>query len=475
MKQEIEITLEDIENEELVQIPKRKSILTGKYLKKPKKSYRIAMITDFFYPSVGGVETHIFQLSQCLIKRGHKVIVITHQYGDRNGIRFMTNGLKVYYIPKLRAPDKSSFPTVWNNTPILRDIFLRERIMIVHGHQEISVLAHEGVLNARELGIKAVFTEHSLFGFNEIHYILVNKGLMYSLLDGVHLICVSNTTKENAVLRTALSPYLVSVIPNATDFSRFTPDPTQSDPNWITIVSITRLMYRKGVDLMVDLIPIVCRAVPNVRFIIGGDGPKRVFIEMMIEKYDLQDRVKLLGFVKHENVPKVLVQGNIFLNTSLTESFCIAILEAVSCGLYVVATKVGGVPEVLPNYMISFAKPNPEELAQKLIEATEKCKDVDPYFFHKEVREMYDWHDIAERTEKVYDDMMLQPERPLFEKLRYHSRGGTWGALLNKLIFMLRLIWLFILEVCFPREQIHYAVDFPTDKFLKMKKKKLNN
>lgn len=53
------------------------------------------------------------------------------------------------------------------------------------------------------------------------------------------------------------------------------------------------------------------------------------------------------------------MEGSIFLNTSLTEAFGIAILEAACAGLYVVSTRVGGVPEVLPKDMISFA--NPEE------------------------------------------------------------------------------------------------------------------
>ena len=44
---------------------------------------------------MGGVEEHIFNLSQCLMGRGHKVVVLTHSYGDRIGIRYMTNGLKV--------------------------------------------------------------------------------------------------------------------------------------------------------------------------------------------------------------------------------------------------------------------------------------------------------------------------------------------------------------------------------------------
>jgi phosphatidylinositol glycan class A protein len=53
----------------------------------------------------------------------------------------------------------------------------------------------------------------------------------------------------------------------------------------------------------------------------------------------------------------VLCRGHIFLNTSLTEAFCIAILEAASCGLLCVSTNVGGIPEVLPPSMIYMAEP----------------------------------------------------------------------------------------------------------------------
>ena len=52
----------------------------------------------------------------------------------------------------------------------------------------------------------------------------------------------------------------------------------------------------------------------------------------------------------------IISQGEIFLNTSLTEAFCIAICEAVSCGLHVVSTKVGGIPEVLPKELITLAE-----------------------------------------------------------------------------------------------------------------------
>jgi phosphatidylinositol N-acetylglucosaminyltransferase subunit A len=75
----------------------------------------------------------------------------------------------------------------------------------------------------------------------------------------------------------------------------------------------------------------------------------------MREEFILQDRVTMLGSVKHDQIRGVLIRGDIFLNTSLTEAFCIAIVEAASCGLLVVSTRVGGIPEVLPPHLILFA------------------------------------------------------------------------------------------------------------------------
>jgi phosphatidylinositol glycan class A protein len=57
------------------------------------------MVSDFFFPNMGGVESHMYQLSQCLMRKGHKMVVVTHAYDDRVGVRYLTNGLKVYYIP----------------------------------------------------------------------------------------------------------------------------------------------------------------------------------------------------------------------------------------------------------------------------------------------------------------------------------------------------------------------------------------
>jgi hypothetical protein len=64
-----------------------------------------------------------------------QVIVITHGYGNRKGVRYMTNGLKVYYIPHLAFYNQSTFPTLFVSFPVLRNILIRENIEIVHCHQ----------------------------------------------------------------------------------------------------------------------------------------------------------------------------------------------------------------------------------------------------------------------------------------------------------------------------------------------------
>ena len=65
-----------------------------------RRTYNIAMVCDFFFPQPGGIESHIYQLSSKLIDRGHKVIVITHAYEGRSGVRYLTNGLRAdFQIP----------------------------------------------------------------------------------------------------------------------------------------------------------------------------------------------------------------------------------------------------------------------------------------------------------------------------------------------------------------------------------------
>lgn len=427
-----------------------------------RKKHRICMVSDFFYPNTGGVESHIYQLSQCLIARGHKVIVITHIYGERAGIRYMTSGLKVYYIPVLVIYNQCTLPTLFTTFPLIRYILVRERITIVHGHSAFSALAQEAMFHAKTLGIKTVFTDHSLFGFADASAIITNKLLQMALTVCNQVICVSHIGKENTVLRAGVKPSSVSVIPNAVDTTIFIPDPSKRNPDKVTVVVISRLVYRKGVDLLAGVIPIICNKYPKIYFIIGGDGPKRILLEEVREQHQLQERVTLLGAVEHENVRNVLVQGNIFLNASLTEAFCMAIVEAASCGLQVVSTKVGGVPEVLPPDLIWLTEPSVKGLVDGLelaLKDYRRGKIVPPFEAHSRVCSMYQWNNVAQRTETVYNKVERDPVDDLSTRLKKFKQCGSISSLFFMLLTIIEHLLLLFFNWWIPVETIDFAVD----------------
>ncbi|KAJ7513601.1 hypothetical protein O6H91_23G006000 [Diphasiastrum complanatum] len=415
------------------------------------RHHRVLMVSDFFYPNFGGVENHIYYLSQCLLQRGHKVVVVTHAYGTRSGVRYMTNGLKVYYIPWLPFFMQNTLPTFYGTFPLIRNILIREGITIVHGHQAFSTLCHEALLHARTMGNKVVFTDHSLYGFADLGSIHMNKVLQFTLADVQQAICVSHTSKENTVLRSNLPSQKVFVIPNAVDTAMFKPDPSLRPSDQVVIVVISRLVYRKGADLLVEVIPAVCKRFPNVYFIVGGDGPKRVRLEEMREKHSLQDRVEMLGAVPHARVRSILVRGHIFLNSSLTEAFCIAILEAASCGLLTVSTRVGGVPEVLPLDMIVLAEPVPADMVSAVGRAIQLLPSINPFEMHKRMKTLYSWMDVAKRTEVVYDHAVNSDSNDLCERLTrlvylMYYACGPWAGKLFCLVAVIDYIFALFLQ-----------------------------
>ncbi|MES1913565.1 MAG: hypothetical protein MHM6MM_005752, partial [Cercozoa sp. M6MM] len=182
-------------------------------LEHAKRKLNIALVSDFFYPRTGGVEMHQYYLAQCLIARGHKVIAITGTFGGkRQGVRYMTNGFRVYYCPQLPLVDQVVAPTLFSMFPLMRDIFIREEIDIVHAHQATSTMGHEAILHARTMGLRVIYTDHSLFGFASAPAIHLNKLMKFSLSDASHIVAVSHTDKENLVLRAYLDPVCLNSV-----------------------------------------------------------------------------------------------------------------------------------------------------------------------------------------------------------------------------------------------------------------------
>lgn len=143
-----------------------------------------------------------------MLERGHKVVVLTNTYNqERSGVRYLTNGIKVYYsltptIPKTQGSILQPYFVL----SVLRNIIEREQINIIHGHQGASCLNLQVLQYAPSLGVRTVFTDHSLFGFDDAACIHLNKVLKWIMTEVDGFVVVSNANKENLVLRARINP-----------------------------------------------------------------------------------------------------------------------------------------------------------------------------------------------------------------------------------------------------------------------------
>lgn len=274
------------------------------------------------------------------------------------------------------------------------------------------------------------------------------------------------------------------------------PDPSHplgpGDP--ITIIVISRLFYNKGTDLLISALPLLLRRHENLRFIIAGSGPQAIDLEQTLDSLPQQlvytssgqSRVVLLGSIRHEEVRDVMVRGHLLLSTSLTEAFGTVMVEAASCGLMVVATRVGGVPEVLPGNMTVFVLPEVEDVVRGVTEAVRSLttKAVRRDKFHDLVKNMYSWSDIARRTERVYDLITGSPSAPdnegfydeewthygqpaqthsfaLMDRLKRYFGCGIWAGKLFVIVAVVDYLIYCFLEIMYPRERIDLCKPWP--------------
>ena len=296
-----------------------------------------------------------------------------------------------------------------------------------------------------------------------------------TLSDIDQIICVSDACTENLIVRASIHHKNVTTIPNAVDCTRFIPknfNQKQSNNNndyhnktsKFTIIMMNRLVYRKGINLMIEIIPTICKQFNQVHFMIGGDGPKRRALEDMCSLHNLQSRVSLLGAVPHDEIRNILIKGDLFLNCSLTESFCVAILEAASCGLPVLSTNVGGIPEILPESMLNVVEPSSIELIKALQNIISNNNigniksNLTPMERHLKVKSLYNWHTIAKKTEKVYEKALRKEANSIpTQLLKRLSAGMVVGPILCMIVLVLHG-YRIILEIFLPAANIEAAI-----------------
>ena len=401
------------------------------------KNINLCFCSDFFYPDIGGIETHIFQLAKHLNELGiKKIIGITRNRKDFEGYHLIDNFFHIYYLKRFTFKINSSFPSLWFSISEISQIFKKENITHVHCHQSTSSIAFECGIIAKILKLKLFFTEHSLFSLGDFGSIHLNNGIsnLFRICDKV--IAVSNIQALNIQKRVNNLKNII-IIPNGIDLKNFYRNSIQIN-DYPIFISVTRFEKRKGCSLLSKVISKVCKNISNAKWIIVGDGTLFFETKNYLQKFKFFNRITLLGSINHSDISSILRKGHYFVNCSLTDSFNVSILEAAACGLYIISTNVGGISEILPKKIISLCSPCSKEITKEIIYLY-KNKIINNY---KNISfKKYLWKNISKKLLKIYN-LNFKSKNIVFKLFKYNN---IFYFFINLFIFITYWIFLQIL------------------------------
>ena len=166
------------------------------------------------------------------------------------------------------------------------------------------------------------------------------------------IIAVSNETKESIIKREKFSPDKILVIPSGLNIDKYSRDVSgmkkvQKNDSLFVIGVVARLNYIKGHVFLIRALKEVKAVFPNFQCRLIGDGEYKPVINELVQKLGLSEHVQFMGF--RRDIPEQLKQLDVFVLPSLSEGLPMVILEAMAASVPIVASSVGGIPEVIKN------------------------------------------------------------------------------------------------------------------------------
>lgn len=248
--------------------------------------------------------------------------------------------------PTLVWPVDSASPT--ESVASLRHTLKTLRPAIAHSHLAKADLLLAAA--AARLPIPLVTTEH---GISSDRYLYHSNRLKAATMETVHRARLTRFAHAIAVSRATAAAMKqrwhtkvpLSVILNGVD----RPSPTPAPAAGLRILSLTRLAPEKNLDLTLRVAARVIDEHPEARLMLAGDGSDEARLRSLAASLGVADKVEFPGFVKAESV---LASHDVLLQPSRSENLSYSILDAVAAGLGVVASPVGGNPEILPPHCL---------------------------------------------------------------------------------------------------------------------------
>lgn len=371
---------------------------------------RVALITEYYFPHLGGVTEHVHNLAKLLNASGHRAIIVTGHMaqplvgddpddipGDPTLVQRVGTSRIIY--------SAGSFARITTGRGLrrqVREILRREKIDIVHVHGGLNpVLGLIAPEAAHDLDVPVVATFHSWFRRSVLCHVF-RRSLQRRLDRHAAAIAVSQPVID------AHARYFDTeweIIPNGVDTTFFRPQAHAGSPgrqDGAELLFLGRLDPRNGLDTILAAMPSVIARFPHARLTVAGDGPLRPVYERMAKAIGRQ--VTFVGRV-NGNRPSYYAGADLYLCPTTKASFGVTLLEAMACGTPQAVSDITGFRELVAggDEALLVPKADPEAWAAAILTLLgdeRRRRDMATAGIAKADR--FAWPRIAERLITVY-------------------------------------------------------------------------
>lgn len=382
---------------------------------------RIGLVTQAYYPVLGGVTEHVWHLGMELQRRGHEVTVITGGVPHRllqpgaatdhdRGLRVLRHG---FQIPLMSNGANIYITVGWKLGRMLQRIEVEERFDILHIHSALD--PGLPLVASKSMRTPKVATYHSARQMNGA----VGEKVP-TLFRSVFLDALSKIQVHVAVSRSA-EDYIhhffpkvkMTIIPNGVDATRFHPLASRSarppdEP--LNILYVGRMDPRKGAKYLFGALPQLERELKGkFRVTVAGTGWMSKYYDAYIPLH-LRKRVQFVGYVSPDDLPGYYRSADVYCSPATgNESFGIVLLEAMASGTPVVASDISGYRDVLTNDREGLLVParSSRHLAEAITAlAKDPARRMRMGEAGRQTALKYDWRAVTNRIEKVYQQVV---------------------------------------------------------------------
>ena len=384
---------------------------------------RVGLVTDFYFPWIGGPATVIRNLGHGLAERGHSVALLAPSI-ERSASQEWDGHMLVSRVGTVPVPFGYHMRSPLLPLPYVRRWLQVTQPDVIHIHHPFPISATALGL-ARRRSLPVVATNHtvpecSLWGLqgHQIAYRVADRALSAYIVKFLQSADRVATPTETAASALRLLGYRgeIHCISNGIDTEHFKPKPASNDlkdrlglDDRPVVLYTGRLDAEKQMDVWLRAADIVRRN-SDVQFVVGGNGSDRPRLEELSHELKLDTHVTFIGYVSDDDFPLLYNLADVYFVTSPVELQSIATLEAISSGLPVVAARAGALPELVgegENGML-FTPGNINEAAEALATLVHSAPTRTQY--GQRSREVARGHEL-ERTVDAYESLLMDAVR----------------------------------------------------------------